>query len=308
MANPPLLVPINEDDKTPMRTRRHEQVVASILNSLIRTNIIVQQPGPNPWTIPELKRTRPVFFEGAECCDDWTPGPPGRDGARGAPGQIVYMEAEAGEDGMSIPGPPGATTGGSGTPGGSDKQVQFNDSMAFGGAAGFTFDKTTGNFTVQLVSGDSGYAGNFANNAATVTVSLATGSQAAYMTDGTQAVSLCTGADAINASGPVYFAGPSSFVEFNRSGYTLHASNGDSYLETTLRVKSNVGFFDIAPVAQQAANTALTDSTTGTPSATVNDVTTLGIADPTKINDNFASVLQRLAEIRTLLTNYGLGT
>ena len=32
---------------------------------------------------------------------------------------------------------------GGGTPGGSDTQVQFNDSGAFGGDAGFTYNKTT---------------------------------------------------------------------------------------------------------------------------------------------------------------------
>ena len=36
-----------------------------------------------------------------------------------------------------------ASGGGGGTPGGSDTQVQFNDSSAFGGDAGFTYNKTT---------------------------------------------------------------------------------------------------------------------------------------------------------------------
>ena len=38
--------------------------------------------------------------------------------------------------------------GGGGTPGGSNTQIQFNDSGAFGGSAGFTFDKTTNNVTI----------------------------------------------------------------------------------------------------------------------------------------------------------------
>jgi hypothetical protein len=38
--------------------------------------------------------------------------------------------------------------GGGGTPGGANTQVQFNDSGAFGGSAGFTFDKTTNNVTI----------------------------------------------------------------------------------------------------------------------------------------------------------------
>ena len=38
--------------------------------------------------------------------------------------------------------------GGSGTPGGSDTQVQFNDSSTFGGDAGFTYNKTTDTATI----------------------------------------------------------------------------------------------------------------------------------------------------------------
>jgi hypothetical protein len=38
--------------------------------------------------------------------------------------------------------------GGGGTPGGANTQIQFNDSTAFNGTAGFTFDKTTNNVTI----------------------------------------------------------------------------------------------------------------------------------------------------------------
>lgn len=38
--------------------------------------------------------------------------------------------------------------GGTGTPGGSDTQVQFNDGGAFGGSSGFTYNKTTSTATV----------------------------------------------------------------------------------------------------------------------------------------------------------------
>lgn len=49
---------------------------------------------------------------------------------------------------------PGATLGGSsvGAPGGSTTQIQFNDSSAFGGDAGFTWDKTTDTLTVGLAN------------------------------------------------------------------------------------------------------------------------------------------------------------
>lgn len=42
--------------------------------------------------------------------------------------------------------------GGSGTPGGSDTQVQFNDGGSFGGDANFTFNKTTNRLTVDYVA------------------------------------------------------------------------------------------------------------------------------------------------------------
>lgn len=40
-------------------------------------------------------------------------------------------------------------SGGSGSPGGSNTQVQFNDSSAFGGDAGFVYDKTTDTLTIS---------------------------------------------------------------------------------------------------------------------------------------------------------------
>jgi len=44
--------------------------------------------------------------------------------------------------------------GGSGTPGGSDTQVQFNDAGAFGGDAGMTYDKTTNTLTIEQIEND----------------------------------------------------------------------------------------------------------------------------------------------------------
>jgi len=48
----------------------------------------------------------------------------------------------------------GTVSGGSGTPGGSDTQVQFNDGGAFGGEAGFTYNKTTDTVTVSSANAD----------------------------------------------------------------------------------------------------------------------------------------------------------
>ena len=48
----------------------------------------------------------------------------------------------------------GGGGGGSGTPGGANTQVQFNDGGAFAGNAGMTFNKTTGLFTATIKSFD----------------------------------------------------------------------------------------------------------------------------------------------------------
>jgi hypothetical protein len=69
-----------------------------------------------------------------------------------------------------------AGSGGNGTPGGSNTQIQFNDSGAFGGNTGFTFNKVTGavsmpgNLTVagnivgSFNSNYANFAGNVVNN------------------------------------------------------------------------------------------------------------------------------------------------
>jgi hypothetical protein len=46
-----------------------------------------------------------------------------------------------------------AASGGGGSPGGSNTQVQFNDSSAFGGDAGFTYNKTTDQLAIVAITG-----------------------------------------------------------------------------------------------------------------------------------------------------------
>lgn len=57
---------------------------------------------------------------------------------------------------------------------------------------------------------------------------------------------------------------------------------------------------------QEAAITPLTDNTTGTSTTQLVDVTTAALADPAKINDNFASLLAKLEAYATVLRNHGL--
>lgn len=64
---------------------------------------------------------------------------------------LLVLLVEAGifaQQGPPPIGPRPATSSGGGTPGGSTKQIQFNDAGAFGGSAGFVYDKTTKSFSV----------------------------------------------------------------------------------------------------------------------------------------------------------------
>lgn len=55
--------------------------------------------------------------------------------------------------------------GGSGTPGGSDTQVQFNDGGAFSGSSGLVYDKATGTLTATKVVASSGFTGSLQGTA-----------------------------------------------------------------------------------------------------------------------------------------------
>lgn len=111
----------------------------------------------------------PPGEDGTDGNDSFIPGSPsrdGRDGQVGIPGLdgqdgesslIPGLPGRDGKDGLTIPGMDGEnyyednvfpatapSSGGSSTsPGGSDTQVQFNDSGAFGGDAGLVYNKTT---------------------------------------------------------------------------------------------------------------------------------------------------------------------
>lgn len=110
------------------------------------------------------------------------------------------------------------TTGAGGTPGGSDTEVQFNDSGSFAGDNHLTWDKTNHVLTISSVTksvslagaGNAIQAGDGTHNATlcdgvraanfnsgSLTVSFAEGSHAAYFTDGTHTVTFCDGTNTI---------------------------------------------------------------------------------------------------------------
>jgi hypothetical protein len=64
--------------------------------------------------------------------------------------------------------------GGSGTPGGSDTEIQYNSTGSFAGSSGFTFNSTTGNVTIasNLVAGNASILGNTSTNRLYITTGL----------------------------------------------------------------------------------------------------------------------------------------
>lgn len=62
----------------------------------------------------------------------------------------------------------------------------------------------------------------------------------------------------------------------------------------------------LTQAAQAAAEAGLTDSTGGTANDTLVDVATAAIADPAKINDNFADVSVKINKCLTVLRDLGL--
>jgi hypothetical protein len=90
-------------------------------------------------------------------------------------------------------------------------------------------------------------------------------------------------------------------------GSTLNLrSGGNNLIKCT---SSAIGFFNATPAAQAARVTQLSDSTGGNTSSNSGaciDVTTLGVVDPTKVNDNMAKILNRLNKLELVVHNLGL--
>jgi hypothetical protein len=68
-----------------------------------------------------------------------------------------------------------------------------------------------------------------------------------------------------------------------------------------------LGLWNVTPIIQPAAalQAAITNLTGGTQNGTLVDVTTLGVADPAKINDNFTDIYALLDAMRTAMVAFG---
>ena len=141
-------------------------------------------------------------------------GPAGADGADGVgvdaggtTGQVLAKASGTDYDTEWVD-----QTGGGGTPGGADTQVQFNDGGAFGGDPGLTYDKTTDKLTVGGdIDLDDG--GTFSTTLQTVTP---TANRTVSIPDATGTIGLVNG--------------PTGSIQFNEAG----ALNGTSDFSTTL--------------------------------------------------------------------------
>jgi hypothetical protein len=119
--------------------------------------------------------------------------------AVGSANQVLQIASVAGNDATLQ----WATVSGSGSPGGSDTYVQFNDGSTFGGDAGFTYNKTTDSVTlagdIAVNGGDittttTGSASLYNNNATTINVGTAAATTVNLGTNANGAViNLCNG-------------------------------------------------------------------------------------------------------------------
>lgn len=86
--------------------------------------------------------------------------------------------------------------------------------------------------------------------------------------------------------------------------WAILASSG---LKIGSATTQKIGAYNVTPVVQpaSAAQAALTDSTGGTTDGVLEDVTTAGLADPAKVNNNFKEMVTLVHAMRTALVNLG---
>lgn len=117
----------------------------------------------------------------------------------------------------------------------------------------------------------------------------------------------------VGSSGGVTFDAVGSGAKFTFSDSIEVADAKDIIVGTSTGTKigtstsQKLGFFNATPVTQRADIGALTDSTTGAAGGTLGSVSsTVAAGDGETINDNFASVLDKINGIRVVLRDLGL--
>lgn len=122
------------------------------------------------------------------------------------------------------------------------------------------------------------------------------------------------------ADASIYYDGTNLIINPKEVGTGYLSVLSDLYLgaqniqtDTTTGMKigtattQKLALWNAAPIVQPAgaAQGAVTNSTGGTQDGTLVDVTTLGVADPAKINDNFTDIFTLLDAMRTVMVNFG---
>lgn len=150
------------------------------------------------------------------------------------PGQIVVDTADyslwvgTNTGNLIAAGGGGGGGGGSATPAGADTQVQFNNAGAFGGAAGFTFNSTTGVLTAPKLAGNGASLTGLVAANIVGTVATATNAATANAVAGanvTGAVAFATTANSV-AIANVVGAGNIAVLNLNGDGTKVLAGNG----------------------------------------------------------------------------------
>jgi len=181
------------------------------------------------------------------------------------------------------------------------------------GSGAFTFTGGAAELIGGVASGSGNASGTFNGGPVTITGGASTGSAGVY-TGGTVtitggAVSGSGGTTSAVAGSVLIVGGASNTASSGtRNGGDVGitpglgtTNDGEAYISSaagTKRIRVNstgMAFFTTAPVSQRT----LSASGVGTATTALVDVTTGGLADPSKCNDNFAS-------IRQLLNQYGL--
>lgn len=121
----------------------------------------------------------------------------------------------------------------------------------------------------------------------------------------------------VSSTGAVTFDAVGSGAAFTFSdnvaingSLTLSAQNIVTDTSTGMKIGTGttqkIGFFNATPVAQRSDMGALTDSTGGSASATIQDCTGGDTVDLSFVNDNFASLSAKINAVRTALRDMGI--
>jgi len=182
-------------------------------------------------------------------------GPAGADGANGADGadgvgvvaggttnQVLAKASNADYDTQWVD-----QTGGGGTPGGSDGQIQFNDSGSFGGITGSSVD-ATGSITLSLAGASSTPPVSFTGSWFTGGTATTTKPQLLIEPTGTTSTAWSTDGTGLGVNAASGFSGNLLDLQLNGSSKFSVTSAGQVIIGSTLAYTQNTSFVQFGGV------------------------------------------------------------